>query len=467
MYIFRTPSENLAKTAVITETNSYSYQNLEDFSNKLAAKIASRSFVFHLCENTFGSLLGYYTFMKNHVVSLMIESKGDKELLYRLIDIYKPEFLWLPVDQLENFNPIEKIFEEHNYALIRINNQSPRINEDLALLLGTSGSTGSPKLVKLTHNNLEANALSIKEYLNIDENERPITALPMSYSFGISILNIHLLAGATILLSNRSLVEREFWSFLKEQKATSLSGVPYSFEMLKRLRFFKMELPHLKTLTQAGGKLHDELNLEFSKWSHEVKKDFFVMYGQTEATARMSYLPPKYNVQKCGSMGIAIPGGIFSIVDENRKEILDDEVAGELVYNGANVSMGYALNVEDLAKDDENKGILYTGDIAKRDVGGFYYIVGRMKRFIKLFGSRINLDEVERLIKTKNPDCACVGNDNELHIFMVNENAKEDIIDFVSGKIGIYPSVIKVYGIDAIPKNDSGKTIYSKLPKEK
>jgi long-chain acyl-CoA synthetase len=450
--------------AVITETEDYSYRYLDNHSAELAACIPKRSFVFQLCENTIGSLLGYYTFLNKGIVPLLLESSGNKGLLNNLIEVYKPEFIWLPIEKLNEFNSYEKVYESHGYGLIKVGDFSPALNEDLALLLGTSGSTGSPKLVKLTYRNLESNALSIIEYLKIDQKERPITALPMSYSFGISIINSHLLSGASILLTNRSLMERDFWSFLKEKKATSLSGVPYTFEMLKRLRFFRMDLPHLKTLTQAGGKLHDELNLEFSRYSHEAGKDFYVMYGQTEATARMSYLPPAFNIEKCGSMGIAIPGGEFSIVADDKKEIQESDKIGELVYKGENVSMGYALNTTDLSKIDENKGVLFTGDIAKRDADGFYYIVGRMKRFVKLFGNRINLDEIERLVKTQTTDCACVGNDKKLSVFITDEKIKNDIAEFVADKTRIHFSAFEIIWIEKIPKNDSGKTIYSNLP---
>jgi len=187
------------------------------------------------------------------------------------------------------------------------------------------------------------------------------------------------------------------------------------------------------------------------------------MYGQTEATARMSYLPNEKALSKLGSMGIAIPKGDFSLIDENQRLISDNNTVGELVYKGPNVSMGYANGVEDLSKDNENMGILVTGDMAKRDDDGFYYIVGRKKRFVKIFGNRVNLDEAEQIIKNMISDCACVGNDDKIVVFITNISRIDEVRAFISSKIGIHHSAFVIKSIDKIPKNKSGKTIYSNL----
>jgi len=330
-------------------------------------------------------------------------------------------------------------------------------------LLTTSGSTGSPKLVRLSLENIESNATSIAEYLSISSDDRPVTVLPMNYSFGLSIINSHLIKGATMLLTGRSLMEKEFWTFLKKEKATTMSGVPYTYEILKRLRFFRMDLPSLTTMTQAGGKLHIELNREFTEYCHANNKRFFVMYGQTEATARMSYLQHEYGLTKLGSIGFAIPGGEFELIDENGVVVHESNTVGELVYRGKNVSLGYAECGEDLCKGDENFGILKTGDLAKRDSDNFYFIVGRKKRFIKIFGNRVNLDETERLLKNFIIDCACTGSDDKMVIYITETNREMDVKQYLSSKTGINHSAFIVRQIDAIPKNSSGKTIYANL----
>jgi long-chain acyl-CoA synthetase len=441
------------------------YANLDILTNQLIEDIGKRSLVFFLCDNNIESLSGYFSFIKNDIVPLMLDSALDGDLLQGLIEKYHPEYIWSPTDKINQFHNSNVIFSFNNYSFIRIEgNTSPRLNDNLALLLSTSGSTGSPKLVRISYDNLEANANSIAKYLSIDKNERPITSLPMSYTFGLSIINSHLIKGAVILLTSKSLMEREFWTFLKEEKATSLSGVPYTFEMLKKLRFFNMNLEHLKTVTQAGGKMNDELNYELSEFCDKSGINFFVMYGQTEASPRMSYLPPEYSLSKLGSMGIAIPGGKFFLIDDNGEEIIEDGVVGELVYEGKNVSMGYAISKEDLIKGDENNGVLITGDLAKRDAEGFYYIVGRKKRFIKIFGNRINLDETEHLIKSLTPNVACTGLDDKMVIYITDEELISKVKYFVVEKTKINQQAFKVVLVDVIPKNYSGKTIYSELP---
>jgi acyl-CoA synthetase (AMP-forming)/AMP-acid ligase II len=457
-------SENYA--LITDKGEKVKYADLDILTAQLIVDIGKRSLVFCLCDNNVESLSGYFSFIKNDIVPLMLDSTVDSNLLQGLIEKYHPEYIWSPTDKINQFYNSNVIFSFENYSLIRIKgNASPRLNDDLALLLTTSGSTGSPKLVRISYDNLEANANSIAEYLSIDKNERPITALPMSYTFGLSIINSHLIKGAAILLTSKSLMEKEFWTFLKEEKATSLSGVPYTFEMLKKLRFFNMNLEHLKTMTQAGGKMNDELNHKFSEFCNKSGINFFVMYGQTEATARMSYLPAKYSLSKLGSMGIAIPGGRFYLVDDNGETIVENEAVGELVYEGKNVSMGYAISREDLIRGDENNRVLITGDLAKRDAEGFYYIVGRKKRFIKLFGNRINLDETERLIKNITANVACTGLDDKMVIYITDEELISKVKSFIVEKTKINQKAFKVALIDLIPINSSGKTIYSELPK--
>jgi len=452
-------------TIIITDIGeSFRYEELIEISTKIYSHINRRSLIFCLCKNQIGSLCGYISCLQNRVVSVMLDSSMNKELLDELINTYQPEYIWLPTDQLSDFPNGREVYSMLDYSLVKLKSDSYfPLHDELALLLTTSGSTGSPKLVRISYENLEANASSIAEYLSIDEHERPITTLPMNYSFGLSIINSHLLKGATILLTSKSLMEKEFWAFLKDQKATSLSGVPYTYEILKKLRFFRMDLPSLKTLTQAGGKLNNELNKEFAEFSQQTNKRFFVMYGQTEATARMSYLPPKYSLTKLGSMGIAIPGGEFSLIDEAGLTIKDHDITGELVYRGKNVSMGYAECGADLQKEDENQGILFTGDLAERDRDNFYSIVGRKKRFIKLFGNRVNLDETERILKSILSDCACIGEDDHMQIYITDHTRLNEVRDFISSKTGIHHSAFTIKHITAIPKNPSGKTIYSNL----
>ncbi len=377
---------------------------------------------FCLCKNDVSSIVEYLACLEAEAPVVLLDANKDAETIKNLRKIYQPGIT--------------------------------QCHPDLAVCLTTSGSTGSPKLVRLTKRNIFANAESIAEYLQIDDNERPITMLPMYYSYGLSIINSHLLKGATILLTDKTYAQREFWNFLKENEATSMSGVPYTWELLRRLRFMRMELPSVKTMTQAGGKLNPDIAKEYIQWAKANDKRFIVMYGQTEATARMSYLPWERAEEKYASIGIAIPGGEFSLAEN-----------GELIYKGENVSMGYAECAKDLQKGNENHGVLHTGDVARVDEDGFYYITGRKKRFVKIWGNRCNLDQIEQILKQVTTSCACVGVDDKVTVFVTQEGLEKDIKDLLVAKTGLNGRAFEVRVIDTIPVNNSGKIQYPVLEK--
>lgn len=458
------------RPAVITEDGQeISYAGLTSCCGELASHIPSRSLVFSLCRNELGSLIGYAAFLNAGIVPLMLKADLDKELLDRLVETYRPDYIYLPSDTAEKFAGCKKLYESLGYSLLKTDYEHAYpLHEDLALLLPTSGSTGSPKLVRQTYRNIEANTDSIVEYLGITGNERAITTLPMNYTYGLSIINSHLRAGASIILTDKAVMQKEFWQQLREYGATSFGGVPYTYEMLSRLRFERMDLPSLRYVTQAGGKLSPELHGKFARWADDSGKKFIVMYGQTEATARMAYLPAEKSLEKQGSMGIAIPGGRFSLTDADGREITEPETTGELVYYGDNVTMGYAECGEDLAKGDERHGRLETGDMAKFDRDGFFYIVGRKKRFLKIFGNRVNLDETEQLLRAEFAGCdfACTGIDDRMDVFITDGELKGQVLAFLSGKLGLHATAFKVTYINQIPRNESGKILYSSLAED-
>ena len=451
-------------TAVITDRGEQlTYGELNAETSKFADAITERGLLFCLCENRLGSLAGYVACMEQHIPIVLLDGSKEVSVIKNLVAIYQPEYIWLLESRADNYNG-EKVYEYGGFVLLRMQYaaqiERPEINSELALCLTTSGSTGSPKFVRLSAKNILANAESIAEYLEIDENERPITTLPSYYSYGVSVINSHLIKGATILLTEGTVAQRDFWSFLKEQKATSIAGVPYTYEMLKMLRFMRMDLPYLKTMTQAGGKLNKDIAKEYIEWAQSKEKRFFVMYGQTEATARMSYLPLEHALDKYASIGIAIPRGQFSLIDANGNTIEVPDVDGELIYEGPNVSLGYAECRADLAKGDENNGILHTGDVARRDADGYYYITGRMKRFVKVWGNRCNLDATEQLVKAITTSCACVGVDDKITIFVTEQGLESQIVNLLAEKTGFNSKAFEVRAIDAIPVKSSGKIDY-------
>lgn len=456
--------------AVDWEGRRATFGQLREFSGELYHKTGGKTLIFILCENTIESLFGYLGCLQMGIVPLMLERHIHPELLKGLIKEYGPSFLYVPEPCAGLLEDAPVIWRFGGYCLCsRREKEPPALYHELALLLTTSGSTGSPKLVRQSRENIISNAKAIADYLEIGPDERPVTTLPMNYTYGLSIINSHVLKGAALLLTTCGILERSFWDFVKEEKATSFGGVPYTYQMLKRVGFMEMDLPQLKTLTQAGGKLPVNLHREFAQYGERTGKKFVVMYGQTEATARMGYLPARKSLEKCGSMGIAIPGGSFLLEDEQGREITGADIQGELIYQGKNVAMGYAESRKDLIKQDEWKGVLHTGDMAKRDKDGYYYITGRKRRFVKLFGSRVNLDEVERLLKEKyeGMDAACVGTDDCLTIFtdQKEEGAPEQIREYLYQVTGIGVRAISVIYMEKIPKNEAGKTRYQELEK--
>lgn len=448
-------------TALIEESGKkVSYNQLQTIADGIAKNIRPKSLVFCLCSNTVPSIAGYVAFIQNGFPVLLLDAKKNDDLLQRLLDIYSPNYIWRPTTSTQG----KSLYAYDNYSLYAYSEENVPVHPDLSLLLTTSGSTGSPKLVRLTENNITNNAESIIEYLNITPEEKAITSLPMYYSFGMSVINSHLHCGATLLLSDKTVMQGEFWKYVKEQQATSIAGVPYTYEMLRRLRFFRMDLPHLKTMIQAGGKLNADIVKEYAENAQKAGKRFFVMYGQTEAGPRISYLPYNIAVQKPSSIGIAIPGGSLSTHDSDGTLISEPNVDGELIYEGPNVCMGYAESKEDLAKGDENHGILHTGDVARFDKEGLFYITGRLKRFVKIWGNRCNLDSIEQLLKPICPDCACVGNDEKIQVYITDKNlCTESIQKYLSEKTQLNVSAFVIIYIDKIPRSPSGKILYNEL----
>lgn len=455
------------RIALIEGERNLSYAELDGLCQRIVAPMGERSLVFCLCSNTVGSVAGYLAFTESGHVPLLLDAKISRELLAELIDAYRPAWFWAPVDMADKLPEHRVVLETEGYGLMAAQTEAPfAMNPALCLLISTSGSTGSPKLVRQSYENIRSNTLSIIEYLGITPSERAITSLPMNYVYGLSVVNTHIYAGATLILTGLNPYAKKFWDLVDGAGATSFAGVPFTYETIDKLRILKRELPSLRTLTQAGGKLSPELHRKLAAWAAECGKRFVVMYGASEATARMGYLPPERSLEKQGSMGIPIPGGRFELIGAEGEVIDAPEQVGELVYYGPNVTLGYALRGEDLIKPDENHGRLVTGDMARRDADGYYTIVGRKKRFLKILGKRVNLDDVERLLKRRfdTGEIACGGKDDMLWIYVVDPALADEAVEYVFAEMDINRKLQKAGVIPAIPRNASQKVLYSELP---
>lgn len=434
------------------------YGELREGSDRFSESLEVRSgktLGFLLCRNSPECLIAYLGALRSGQAVCLLDADLQPELLNHLLDSYLPHWIFAPEPRPCVGYAQSEIQNGYLYRQAAVGITDP-IAPELALLLPTSGSTGSPKLVRLTLENLQANAESIVSYLGITEEERGLTSLPMPYSYGLSVLNTHLQAGGMLLMTSSSFLQREYWDFVAQHKPTSLAGVPYHYEVMLRMRMLEKNLPGLRTLTQAGGRLDPTHITQIDKMSVERGWRFFVMYGQTEATARISYVPPERLREKLGSIGIAIPRGSLSL----------DTETNELLYAGPNVMLGYADKRSDLAKGDELGGRLRTGDLARQDNEGYYYIVGRSKRFLKVYGRRFSLDEIEVLIRGHGGGAAaCFGTDDQIRIAIDKFGNEQVIVELLKDFLKIHPNAFRVLKIESLPRLPSGKVDYQSLAK--
>lgn len=425
-----------------SDGHSHSYGELRSLitnQERVLAAHSPRSLGFILCNNQLADIALYLACLRQGHVPLLLAAQMPKSQLDALQSLYSPR--WVAVQGEVQIRPESSLVELH---------------PSLGLLLTTSGTTGSPRLVRLSRAALQANAKSIASYLCLDSKERPITSLPMNYSYGLSIINSHLLVGGTLVLNTDSVLSHEFLQRMRVQEVTSLAGVPYTYQMLHRMAFFKQELPALRTLTQAGGRLDEKLTRLMSEHAQDSGRRFFVMYGQTEACARISYVPPEQLSGKIGSIGVPIRDGRLEVAPES----------GELIYSGPNVMLGYAEQLPDLARGDDCRGRLSTGDLGRVDDDGFFYITGRLKRFIKVSGNRIGLDEVEQALQAAlNVPLAVGGTDDRLVVWLQGQEAAllDQVREFVRQQFAIHPTMTRMQLVEQLPLLPSGKKDYGAL----
>ena len=454
-------SESLA--LIDNENHRITYGELADLMNEVGTKVEPRSLVFLLCKNTVGSMAGYLGFVEHQAVPVTLNAKIDHDLLTNLLNIYTPAYIWAPAEDAAQFG-YESVYECYGYTLLKTGHEIYPLNDQLQLCMTTSGSTGSPKLVRYKKGNLEANAKNVAAAFGWTEKERPICDLGMQYTMGLNVINTHLYVGATVLLTTYNLISAEFWDYIKRERGTNFTGVPFSYDIFYRLHFESMDLPDLHTLSQGGGKLTDARFIQLAEYAKRTGKRFIASFGTTETSARMACLPAELALTKTGSIGRAIPEGELFLIDENGTVLTEPAAEGELCYKGPNVTMGYAICKEDLLKGDEFNGEYHTGDLARRDEDGCYFVTGRLSRFLKLLSYRVSLDQSERLIQQEfGIECACAGTDKRMNIYITDESKKAEVLDFMAVKTGLFKTLFKVFVVPEILRNESGKIRYKEL----
>ena len=350
--------------------------------------------------------------------------------------------------------------EEHLGRLMASLGSAQDLHPELALVLSTSGSTGATKCVRLSRRNVPSNAEAIAEYLALSADDRAISSLPLHYCYGLSVLHSHLQAGASLVLSGTSVLDRCFWDAVDRHRVTTLAGVPHTFDLIDRVGIERLHAPSLRRVTQAGGRWAPASVRRYAELGRQRGWDLYVMYGQTEATARMAYLPPADALDRPDCIGRAIPGGALRLAPS---EGSDDPDVGELVYSGPNVMMGYATSGDDLARGAELDE-LHTGDLAQRTEDGLFRIVGRCGRFAKLFGLRLDLDQIEQDLAADGVAALCAEDDQRLVIAAeLRPGESERVRRDVAGRLGLPRSAVVVVDVVELPRRPNGKPDHGAL----
>jgi long-chain acyl-CoA synthetase len=457
MEFWKLDPSNAATAAIDGSTGKqWSYAQLaEDTARMQSAlpRLGRKTLGLLLARNRYECLAVYLAALNAGSALVILDATVNASLLIDFLEVYRPD--WVFTTQLKSDLPGYRNSSSGEPGMLEIDR--PRdidIHPNLALLLSTSGSTGSPKLVRLSLRNLQANADSIAQYLRLTSQDRPITSLPMSYSYGLSVINSHLHARATVVFTESTVLRREFWEAVERHACNSFAGVPYTYQMLLQTGLLNRVGASLNLLTQAGGMLPEQYVRQMHSLALRRGWKFFVMYGQTEAAPRISYVPFEQLGRKIGSIGIAVPDG----------SLTTDAETGELIYSGPNVMLGYAECRQDLAKSDELGGVLRTGDLARQDTDGYFYITGRMKRFLKLFGKRFNLDDVERILSHRiESGIACYGRDDLLMLAVEQCRNSEALGETVCDIFDLPRTAVKVVSMQELPRTRNGKLDYRRL----
>ena len=426
------------------------------FANSL--QFPAKALVFHFPFNDGDSLVAYLAAIEAGHAVVMLNPELDAGLKSRLIGFFRPDFIIAPIshppERILPDGPKYSIAASPHASQLLLRSQEPQqypIHPDLTLLISTSGSTGSPKLVRLSWRNLESNARQINHAVRIAERDRAMVTAPIFNGYGQSVVHTHLLAGGSFVLTRERVFSRRFWDFVGDAECNSIGGTPYFYQLLERLDLESPAAARLTKFVQTGGRLPEHLARKFHLAAARRGGSLHLMYGQAEATARITGLPPEFLPEAARSAGLTLPGGRLWL----------DE--GELVYEGPNVMMGYATHPSDLAKGDLLGGKLATGDLGYQDERGLFYITGRRARFVKLFGWRISLDDVEELLAPVGPVAAVNEQDRIVVYTEQNSAAFAEAVQGLSGRLRIHPSGFEVRTTQTIPRLANGKIDYRSL----
>lgn len=397
---------------------------------------------------------------------LLLQADISQEFLKGIMEKYTPYYIWRKAD-MEGEGEI--CLQDGMYAMFRIGSGGGKTTDykmhpDLAVLISTSGSTGSPKMVKLSYKNLIEGCTIGCKHFHIESAQKGILSLPMNHVAGLVYCMYHWFSGATAMVTEHPLLSRQFADFYDEEKINNIIGVPFSYRALRKMKFWEKagRTGNLNAAICGGAKL-DGTEQE---WLVSVLgSKFYMVYGQTECMGIVMAAFCDRSGVKTGTVGKPMEG-INAFLDEK----------GELIIESSCVCMGYAMDYRDLTKGDENQGIVATGDLAKEDEEGYFYLIGRIRRIVKIMGKRLNLDEVEGFLKNAVGGCefACTGEQDELNVYyedigwaemknVGNDDSGRRFRKILSEKLYIPPEMIHCKRIDQIPRSSAGKILYYQL----
>ena len=461
-----------------------SFKDLYNSSLKLASwlrqELGENNNILLISVNNRFFLTAYLAIIKSGNTCIPLEPGIESGNFKFIADLTDPAMIFVTKDieqrlPVDNYNCIlPDILNSNEYDSTSIKSKGDFDKERCAEIIFTSGSTGEPKGVMISHKNLIVNTESIIEYLDLCEDDRMLVVLPFYYCYGLSLLHTHLRVGGSIVFNNSFIFLGAFINNLFEYKCTGFAGVPTHFQILLRKSdsFKRTHFPDLRYVTQAGGKLASVFIDEFRKFQPGIK--FWVMYGQTEATARLSYLKPDLYEQKRGSIGKSIPGVELSVVNKEGMPVSLGEI-GEVIARGDNIMMGYFAD-EESTRNTIRDGWLYTGDLGTVDDDGFIYLTARKKEIIKVRGRRVSPKEIEAVILELPDviDCSVEGIEDELQgevlkATIVINNRVDDLVseEVIKHHCSQHLSLYKIPYIyefkDRIAISATGKKIKNKL----
>ncbi|MCR5587701.1 MAG: AMP-binding protein [Lachnospiraceae bacterium] len=430
------------------------YGELKNRISKIISNTGlDRKLAYIVCDNSIDAIIMYVALIQNKIPVMLVPSNLNIRVHAKFIEAYKPSYIWT------NKRELKEVFSEYSqiseFLWKRKDDLNYDIYSELALLLLTSGTTGNKKTVRLSYTNIKSNMISIAMSLNVRDDDRAALMLPITYSYGLSVLNSNLYRNATLLHSTHNIIEKDFFQFMTLNKVSALCGVPFTYELMKKLSIANKNLESIRLMTQAGGHLDINTQRYFLDLAYNWGFDFAIMYGQTEATARMTCFYLNEYPDKIGSVGRSIENGKVSIAKD-----------GEVIYYGKNVCLGYAESYKDLEKGDLNKGILLTGDMGEVDSDRFLYINGRKRRIAKICGIRINLDEIEnKIINLIGIPVSCNDENGKLLVFFEDEDSLmvkryyESIKNIICN-FGINKAFYKIIFVHEIKQNLNDKRQY-------